>query len=61
MIRVGVLQYHCFKCGKHQVLELRPIMSDSTSKLFADMFDVKLCGECFIDNKIPELVGCLLH
>ena len=61
MIRVGVLKYHCLKCGKHQILELRPIMSDSTAELFADMFDAKLCGECFIDKKIPELVECLVN
>jgi hypothetical protein len=61
MIRVGVLQYHCFKCGKHQVLELRPIMSDSTSKLFADMFDAKLCLDCHCNKRVPELVECLTN
>lgn len=61
MIRMGVVKYHCLKCSKPVALELRPIMQESTAKLYASMFDAKLCLDCHADSKVPELVECLMH
>lgn len=61
MTQIGVLKYHCLKCGKVVRLVMVPAMQENTQIIFENMFDSKLCIDCHTEKRIPELVECLVN
>lgn len=56
-----VIQYQCVKCLKTERLEFNAATTETTYTLWRSVINSQLCLSCHCDNKIPELVGCLLH
>jgi predicted nucleic-acid-binding Zn-ribbon protein len=60
-MQIGILKYHCLKCGNKTIMELRPGMNAKTFDLFSEMFDAKLCLDCHIDKQVPRMIECLVN
>jgi hypothetical protein len=56
-----VIVYTCLKCLKTERLEFNAATTETTYKLWGSAINSKLCLSCHCDNKIPELVECLVH
>lgn len=53
-MQIGAIKYHCLKCFKPVTLTYIPVIQSNTDRLFANMFNAKLCLDCYTDSKIPQ-------
>lgn len=50
-MRIGLLKYHCEKCGKKVLISCFPDRNDETNEYIRQLFDNKRCVDCGKKNE----------